>query len=73
MEKIKLSSSPWVIMKDGSYKDCHITLVHQWTMTHPKKENAEMGIIVVQPKDPEDAHPFTKTVKLDELDFVAFR
>lgn len=74
MEKINLHSGAWVTMKDNSYKMCDIRLVYQWTRVSPDGDKFdEMGIIVVQPKDPVDSHPFTKTIKLDELDFVAFR
>ncbi len=62
----------WVMMKDKSYLKCEIRLVYQWTKVEGETTE-EMGIVVVQPKIPDDAHPFSQTVKLDELDFIAFR
>jgi len=73
MKKLIMGKMPWVTMKDDIYKDCMIRLVYQWTRTNIDKTNDEMGIIVIQPNDPKDSHPFSKTYKLDELDFVAFR
>ena len=69
-----MNTSPWVTMKDGLFDDCRIILVHQWTRVSPDGETSdEMGIVVIQPKNPIDSHPFTKTFKLSELNFVAFR
>lgn len=69
-----MSPMPWVMMKDGSFGDCCITLVHQWTRFSSNGETSiEMGIVVIQPKFPIDSHPFTKTFKLSELNFIAFR
>jgi len=73
MEKIKLSKTPWVIMVDGSYDNCHITLVYEWTRKNSDGSSDEMGIIVIQPKDPQDSHPFSKTEKLNDLVLVTFR
>ena len=74
MKKIEMSEGPWVKFKDESYNECRVTLVHQWTRVSPDGETKdEMGIVVMQPKDPKDSHPFCQTVKLDELDFIAFR
>jgi hypothetical protein len=72
MKKIKMHMAPWVTMKDKSFLNCEIRLVYQWTRVKGEKID-EMGIIVVQPKTPDDAHPFSKTVKLAELNFVSFR
>lgn len=61
-------------MKDGSYKDCLIRLVHIWTrVSADGRKSDEMGIIVIQSNDPLDSHPFTKTFKLKELTFITFR
>ena len=74
MKKIKMSNGPWVKMKYGSYKYCDIRLVYQWErVSSDGKIKDDMGVIVLQPKEPKDSHLFTKTVKLDELDFIAFR
>ena len=63
----------WVMYKDKSFLNCDVTLVYQWTRENTNGTTDEMGILVVQPKDPIDAHPFTKTEKLRDLDFMAFR
>lgn len=70
MKKVDLPTLPWVKMKDGSYEDCFITLVHEWIRVNPDETEDNMGIIVVKP---ENEIPFTINVKLNELDFVAFR
>lgn len=67
-----MHAGPWVVMKDKSYLNCEIRLVYQWTKVEGETSE-EMGFIVVQPKTPDDAHPFSQTVKLVELDFIAFR
>jgi len=68
-----MSPTPTVMMKDGSYKNCKIKLVHQWVRKNTNGTEDDMGIIVIQPKDPVDSHPFTNTVKLSEIDFISFR
>jgi hypothetical protein len=73
MNKVSMSEVPWVMFKDGSYKNCRVTLVHQWIRENIDGTIDEMGIIVVQPNDPKDSHPFCNTVTLEELDFIAFR
>ena len=73
MKKVNLHTGAWVTMKDDSYKNCDLRLVYQWTRVNVDNTTDEMGIIVVQSKDPKDSHPFTKTYKLSDLDFVAFR
>lgn len=73
MKKIKMSKGPMVKMKDDSYKNCEIRLVYQWTNVNKDGDTKEMGIIVIQPEEPKDSHPFASAVKLSEIDFITFR
>ena len=62
----------WVTMKDGSYKNCYVTLVYQWIKIEGDT-NEDMGIIVIQQKEPKNSHPFTEKISLSKLIFMAFR
>lgn len=59
--------NPQVEFLDGSFSDCEIRLVHEWSRKNFDMSETNMAIVVIQPKVPEDSHPFTKTIKLNEL------